>query len=118
MARAADVWKSAKLDTTALTPATSASAFTSNLPPSVNPQSPLPQRQHLQSPANTSSTHQEEQYVRKEVPNPDTALYKDAETITGTSANLVNLTEWVLVCCHGTKRLGSGIISVYVIQRE
>lgn len=114
MARAADVWKSAKLDTTALPPTASAS----NLPPSLNPQTPCPQRQHLQSPASTTPTQQEEQYVSEEASSLDDELYRDAETITGKSADFVNLTEWVLVFCQGTKWLGSDVITVCVIQME
>lgn len=119
MARAADAWKSVKLDTTALPPTASASASSSasvsGLPPSVTPQTPLPQRPHSQSPASATSTHQEEQYVSEEAPNPDNELYKDAETITGTSADFANSIEWALVCCHGTKWLGSDVITVCVI---
>lgn len=81
MARAADLWKSAKLDTTALPPTTSATA----LPPSVGPQNPHFNRQHPQSPASTTPTHQEDQYVSEDAPNLDDELYRDAETITGKS---------------------------------
>lgn len=111
MARAADVWKSAKLDTTALPPTASASG----LPPSVNPQTPT---QNPQSTASSTPTHKEEQYVSEEAPSLDNELYRDAETITGKSTDFVNLTECVsvLVCCHETKWLCTEVLTVCVIE--
>lgn len=116
MAHEADVWKSAKLDTTSLPPTTSASA--SGLPLSVNLQTLLTTRQHSQSPASTTPTHQEEQYVSEEAPDLDDELYKDAETITGTSADFVNFTKCCFVAMEPSDLLGSGVLTVCVIQME